>query len=98
MPIDSKTFQCFIHSQLEISELYSNFTTYSDNLKNSKFKKFYQVFSIISSTCTGIHLNFIKNLKGVQLCRLIVRLLKAIFFRCCNFQNCTAIVQLKVII
>ena len=41
MPIDSKTFQCFIHSQLQISELYSNCTTWGDNLKKSKFKKFY---------------------------------------------------------
>ena len=63
-----------------------------------KFKKFYQVFSIIASTCTGIQLIFIKNLEGVQFCRLILRLLKALFFLYCIFQNYTAIVQLKVTI
>ena len=64
------------------------------NLKKYKFKKFYQVFSIIASTCTGIQLIY-KNLVGVQLCRWILRLLKALFFLYCNFQNCTAIVQLR---
>ena len=33
MPIDSKTSQRFIHSQLQISELYSNYTTSVVNLK-----------------------------------------------------------------
>ena len=54
MQIQSLTSQSLIHSQLQISELYSNFTTYGHNLKKSKFKKNYQVFSIIASTCTGI--------------------------------------------
>ena len=58
MPIDSKTTQSFILSLLQFSELYSNCTTYGDNLKKSKFKKFYQAFSIIASTCTGIQLNY----------------------------------------
>ena len=61
-----------------------------------KFKKFFQVFSFIASICTGIKLIFIKNLEGVQLCRLIHRLLKALFFLYCIFQKCTAILQLKV--
>ena len=56
MPIDSWTTQSFILSILQFSELYSNCTTYGDNLKKCKFKKIYQVFSIISSTCTGIQL------------------------------------------
>ena len=56
MPIDSKTSQCFIHFQLQISELYSYCTTKGGNLKKSKFKIFYKVFSIIASTCTGIQL------------------------------------------
>ena len=51
-----------------------------------KFKKFSQVFSFIGSTCTGIQLTFIKNLEGVQLCRFILSLLKALFFLYCNFQ------------
>ena len=42
--------------------------------------------------------NLFKNLEGVKLCRLILRLLKALFFLYCKFQNCTAIVQLKVTI
>ena len=67
-------------------------------IKNSKFKKFYQVLSVIALICTGIQLIYIKNLVGVQLCRLILRLLKALFFLYCNFQNFTAIVQLKVTI
>ena len=41
MPIDSYTFQCYIHSQLQILELYSNCITSGVNLKKSKFKKFY---------------------------------------------------------
>ena len=41
MPIDSYTSQCYIHSQLQISELYNNRTTQGVNLKKSKFKKFY---------------------------------------------------------
>ena len=56
MQIDSYTTQSFILSLLQFSELYSNCTTYGGNLKKSKFKKFYQVFSIIASTCTGIQL------------------------------------------
>ena len=56
MPIESKTTEIFIPSLLQISKLYRNCTTLVDNLKNSKFKKFYQVFSIIASTCTGIQL------------------------------------------
>ena len=56
MPIDSETTKCFILCLLQFSELYSNCTTYSDNLKQSKFKKFYQIFSIIASTFTGIQL------------------------------------------
>ena len=39
MQIDSYTFQCFIHSQLQISELYSNCTTKGDNFQKCKFKK-----------------------------------------------------------
>ena len=54
MPIVSKTTQSFILCLLQFSELYSNCTTLGDNLKNSIFKKFYQVFSIIASNCTGI--------------------------------------------
>ena len=54
MPIDSYTTQSFILCLLQFSELYSNCTTYGNNLKQSKFKKFYKVFSIITSTCTGI--------------------------------------------
>ena len=57
MPIDSYTSQCFILSQLQILELYSNYTcNLRWQFKQSKFKKIYQVFSIISSTCTGIQL------------------------------------------
>ena len=41
---------------------------------------------------------FIKNLEGVQLCRFILSLLNALFILNCKFQNCTAIVQLKVAI
>ena len=41
MPIDSNTSQCFIHSQLQISELYSNCTTEGDNFKKSKFNKYF---------------------------------------------------------
>ena len=36
-----------------------------------------------------------QNLEGVQLYRLIIRLLKSLYY---NNQNCTAIVQLKVAI
>ena len=42
--------------------------------------------------------NLFKIWKGVQLCRLILRLLNALFILNCKFQNCTAIVQLKVAI
>ena len=40
----------------------------------------------------------IKNLEGVQLCRLILKLLNALFILNYKFQNCTAIIQLKVTI
>ena len=40
MPNDSQTFQFFIHSQMQISELYSNCTAKDGKLKKSKFKKF----------------------------------------------------------
>ena len=39
-----------------------------------------------------------ENLEGVQLCRLILRLLNALFIVNCKFQNCTVNVQLKVAI
>ena len=42
--------------------------------------------------------NLLKIWKDVQLCRLILRLLNALFILNCKFQNCTAIVQLKVTI
>ena len=61
MPIDSYTTQSFVLSLLQFSELYSNCTTKRDHLKKSKFKKFYQVFSIIASTCTGILLIYKKS-------------------------------------
>ena len=54
MQIDSCTTQSFILCLLQFSELYSNCTTYGDNLKQYKFKKFYKVFSILASTYTGI--------------------------------------------
>ena len=56
MPIDSYTTKSFILCLLQFSDLYRYCTTYSDNLKQSKFKKFYQIFSIIASTCAGIQL------------------------------------------
>ena len=37
-------------------------------------------------------------MEGVQFYRLILRLIIALFFLYCNFQNCTVIVQLKVTI
>ena len=40
MPIDSYTFQCYIHSQLQISELYSNCITSGVNLKSPNLKNF----------------------------------------------------------
>ena len=56
MPINSYTTKSFILCLLQFSELYSYCTTYSDNFKQSKFKKFYRIFSIIAYTCTGIQL------------------------------------------
>ena len=61
MPIDSQTTQSFILCLLQFSELYRNCTTYGDNLKQYKFKKFYKVFSILASTYTGIQLNYKKS-------------------------------------
>ena len=64
-----------------------------DNLKKSKFKKFYQVFSIISLNLYRYTANLIKNLEGVQLCRLILRLLNALFILYLQiselYSNCT---------
>ena len=39
---------------------------------------------------------FIKNLEGLQLCRMILTLFNALFILKCKFKNCTAIVQLKL--
>ena len=58
MLIDFQTSQCFIHSQLKISEMYSNCITSGVNLEKVQIKK---ILSIIASTCTGIHLIYKKS-------------------------------------
>ena len=68
------------------------------------------LFFLYCQNCTAIVLKTLKKSQSLNLyrylnlikifvlCRLILRLFNALFILNCKFQNCTAIVQLKVTI